>query len=114
MIFKLPKAEDYDRNCFDTSSQLAFHIFDDSIEERIFRDPWNPDRGLRPSPSTQVSSKVIGFYLECLIKIFQSEMFATAPESEGEEWEGGRGGWEEEWGAGIKILHCFAFLVSKL
>ena len=27
-------------------------------------------------------------------------MFATAPESEGEEWEGGRGAWEEEWGAG--------------
>merc|ERR1719381_163406 len=30
------------------------------------RDPWNQERGLRPSPSTQ------------------SEMFATAPESEGE------------------------------
>ena len=47
------------------------------------KDPWNQDRdGLKPSPSTQ------------------SEMFATAPESEGEEWEGGRGAWEEEWGAG--------------
>ena len=92
---------------FDTSSQLVFFKF----EEQFFRDPWNQDRGLRPSPSTQVPSKVIGFYLECLIKILQSEMFATAPESEGEEWEGGRGGWEEEWGAGIKSLHCFAFLV---
>ena len=93
-------------------THLAFHIFDDSIEEQILRDPWNQDRGLRPSPSTQVPSKVTEVYLQCLIKILQSEMFATAPESEGEEWEGGRGGgWEEEWGAGIKSLHCFAFLV---
>ena len=43
--------------------------------------------------------------MEWIIKIFQSEMFATAPESEGEEWEGGRAGWEEEWGAGIFLLH---------
>ena len=93
---------------------IATSINDDTIEEQTFRDPWNQDRGLRPSPSTQVTYKVIGFNLKCLIKLLQSEMFATAPESEGEEWEGGRGGWEEEWGAGIKILHCFAFLVSKL
>ena len=32
-----------------------------SIEEQFFRDPWNQDRGLRPSPSTQVPSKVMGF-----------------------------------------------------
>ena len=52
------------------------------------RDPWNPVQVLRPSPSTQ------------------SEMFATAPESEGEDWEGGRGGWEEEWGAGEGLAVC--------
>ena len=49
-----------------------------------------------------------GFNLKCLIKLLQSEMFATAPESEGEEWEGGREGWEEDWGAGMKCLHYFA------
>ena len=89
-------------------SQLVLHIFDDTIEEQTFRDPWNQDRGLRPSPSTQVAFNVIGFNLKCLIKLLQSEMFATAPESEGEEWEGGREGWEEDWGAGMKCLHCFA------
>jgi len=53
------------------------------------KDPWNQDGvGLKPSPSTQ------------------SEMFATAPESEGEDWEGGRGAWEEEWGAGEGLAVC--------